>query len=87
MQPREPVSEQNSAPAVSPGLAQEIVRELQALPPQYVVEVRHFIDFLRHRHEETETSLAHDYMMASAPSLRQVWDNDADDIYEKLYRK
>lgn len=36
------------------------------------------------RQEETETSLVADWLSASRPSLREVWDNEEDAIYDQL---
>jgi hypothetical protein len=85
MEPRQP--DKSTIPAITHEIAEEIVRELQTLPLQDIPKIRKLIDDLKHRREESEASLSKDFMLASAPALWQVWDNDADDIYEKLYRK
>lgn len=36
------------------------------------------------REEETETSLVHEWLVASVPALREVWDNEEDAIYDQL---
>jgi hypothetical protein len=34
--------------------------------------------------EETEASLVHDWLAASTPSLREIWDNEEDAVYDQL---
>jgi len=39
---------------------------------------------LNERDEETEASLMSDWLAASSSSLQEVWDNEADAIYDDL---
>lgn len=34
--------------------------------------------------DETEASLVRDWMMATTPALMDVWDNEADAVYDEL---
>jgi hypothetical protein len=39
---------------------------------------------LASREEEDETALVADWLAASLPSLREVWDNEEDAVYDHL---
>lgn len=54
------------------GVSQNILRKLQALPPQCILEVERFLDYLSHRHEDSDENLVEDCLRLST----EVWDND-----------
>lgn len=61
---------------------QYLVQKLERLPPQKLIEVDDFIDFLQQR--EQENHLRQHFTEASHTSFAKVWDNDDDAIYDNL---
>ncbi len=61
---------------------QVLIDKIKQLPPQRMVEVEDFVDFLRER--EAEQQLTHAASNASQASFSQVWDNDEDAAYDRL---
>ncbi len=55
---------------------------LKGLPVRRGVPVEVIILSVRER--ETEATLVADWLGASLPSLREVWDNEEDAIYDQL---
>jgi Protein of unknown function (DUF2281) len=56
--------------------------KIQHLSPEQVAEVENFVEFLRFRSEEREsTRLAG---AASTPAFEAVWNNTEDDVYDAL---
>lgn len=62
--------------------AQALIEKIKQLPPQRMVEVEDFVDFLRTR--EDEQRLVQAAKKASEPSFAAVWDNDEDAAYDQL---
>lgn len=60
----------------------ELIDKLEALPPERIAEVEDFIDFLKQR--GTDRQLTHAAAKVAEPSLRQVWDNPDDAVYDAL---
>ncbi len=60
---------------------QTLVAKIRALPPEKVVEVEDFVDFLRHRQEDQ--ALVNAASRMAEPSFAEVWDNDEDAIYDE----
>jgi hypothetical protein len=65
-----------------PPNAQALIEKIQTLPPDRLVEVEDFVDFIRLR--EDQRSLTRAAATASAPAFAAVWDNPADDAYDAL---
>jgi len=65
-----------------PANAQALIEKIQALPPERLVEVEDFVDFIRLR--EQQRALTRDAAAASAPAFAEVWNNPEDDVYDAL---
>lgn len=61
---------------------QELVNKIRTLPPEKIAVVDEFIEFLRHRDEDTLLSAA--AAKLSEKSFRKVWDNPDDAEYDNL---
>jgi hypothetical protein len=59
-----------------------LLGKLDELPPERVVEVEDFVDFLRHR--EQDQHLVHGAMRASQVAFQKVWNNPEDAVYDRL---
>ncbi len=59
-----------------------LLGKLDELPPERVVEVEDFVDFLRHR--ELDQHLVQGAARASQTAFQKVWDNPEDAVYDKL---
>ena len=59
-----------------------LIEKIKQLPPQRIVEVEDFVDFLRAR--EDEHRLTHAAAKASEASFGSVWDNDEDAAYDRM---
>ena len=62
---------------------QVLFDKIRQLPPQRMAEVEDFVDFLRER--EAEQRLTHAAAKASEASFAQVWDNDEDAAYDRMW--
>ncbi len=60
----------------------ELIDKLEALPPDRIAEVEDFIDFIKQRDQDRQ--LTHAAAKAAEPSLRKVWDNPDDTVYDAL---
>lgn len=60
----------------------ELIGKLETLPPERIAEVEDFIDFLKIRDQDRQ--LTHTSMKAAEPSLKKVWDNPEDSVYDSL---
>ena len=60
----------------------ELIDKLETLPPERIDEVEDFIDFLKQR--ESERQLTRAAAKTSEPSLKKVWANPDDAIYDTL---
>lgn len=61
---------------------QQTIQKLRALPPERIVEVDDFIDFLKTR--DQDRSLVRATMGATESVLETVWDNPDDAEYDRL---
>lgn len=59
-----------------------LMEKIQMLPPDRLVEVEDFVDFIRLR--EQERALTRAATATSAPAFAAVWDNPEDDAYDAL---
>ncbi len=57
-----------------------LIEKIQMLPPDRLVEVEDFVDFIRLR--EQERVLTRAAAAASAPTFAAVWNNPEDDAYD-----
>jgi hypothetical protein len=65
-----------------PAVSDALIRKIETLPPERIVEIEDFVDFIRLR--EQERSLAAAAAAASAPAFAAVWINPEDDVYDAL---
>lgn len=61
---------------MSPPDTDALLAKLKSLPPQRLLEVEDFIDFLRSREDEHRWTVS--ASAASLASFAKVWENDAD---------
>lgn len=61
---------------------QTLIDKIRILPPDKIVEVEDFVDFLRQRNEERHLTQA--AMKLSEAAFQKVWDNPDDAEYDKL---
>lgn len=59
-----------------------LLSKLDELPPERVVEVEDFVDFLRHR--EQDQYPVQGAARASQAAFQKVWDNPEDAVYDRL---
>lgn len=62
---------------------QTLLEKLRHLPPEQVVEVEHFVDFLTQRQAE-EHRLTQAATQAAEPAFAKIWDNPDDADYDRL---
>ncbi|MGA7979287.1 MAG: hypothetical protein WCA32_03570 [Chromatiaceae bacterium] len=67
---------------MQPQQIDQVIRKLEALPPERVTEVEDFIDFLSQR--DNERKLVRAAMTATEPTLNAIWDNTDDAEYDDL---
>ncbi len=65
-----------------PTNAQDLIEKIQALPPDRLLEVEDFVDFIRLR--ERERGLTRAAGAVRAPAVAAVWNNPEDDAYDAL---
>ena len=73
----------------SPVNAQVLIQKIQSLPPERVIEVDDFVEFLRLRvlqdqAQAQDRALASMTAQASEASFARVWDNAEDEAYDAL---
>lgn len=61
---------------------EQVIKKLQALPPEKVSEVEDFIDFLSQRDADRRITRA--AMTAAESTLNALWDNPEDADYDRL---
>ena len=61
---------------------EQVIKKLQALPPEKVSEVEDFIDFLSQRDADRRMTRA--AMTAAESTLNTLWDNPDDADYDRL---
>lgn len=59
-----------------------LVKKLEGLSPARLAEVEDFIDFLKSRDADRAITLA--VMAASEPTLKAIWENPEDAVYDSL---
>ena len=59
-----------------------LIEKIRSLPPERLVEVEDFVDFLKMRDEDR--LVTHAATKLSEDSFRQVWDNPDDAEYDRL---
>jgi hypothetical protein len=62
--------------------ASALIEKIQTLPPEQLVEVEDFVDFIRLR--EQQRGLTRAAAAVSAPAVAAVWDNPEDAAYDAL---
>lgn len=61
---------------------ERLTEKLAQLPPERIAEVVDFVDFIADR--EQDRGLVRAAQASTAPSLEQIWGNDADAAYDRL---
>jgi len=61
---------------------QIIIEKIRTLPPDKIVEVEDFVDFLRQRNEDRRLTQAATKLSENA--LQKIWDNPDDADYDRL---
>jgi hypothetical protein len=61
---------------------EQVVSKLRALPPERLMEVEDFIDFVSRRTRNQALTAA--AMAVSEPVLEKTWNNDEDAVYDEL---
>ena len=61
---------------------QALLEKIRTLPPERVIEVEDFIDFLRHRNEDRRLTMAASKL--SEKVFHDIWDNPEDAVYDGL---
>ncbi|MEJ2387319.1 MAG: hypothetical protein P8Y27_08445, partial [Chromatiaceae bacterium] len=80
--PAKPINPTPDGGTMQPQQIDQVIRKLEALPPERVTEVEDFIDFLSQR--DNEHKLARAAMAATEPTLNAIWDNTDDAEYDNL---
>ncbi|MBX3306829.1 MAG: DUF2281 domain-containing protein [Nitrospira sp.] len=62
---------------------QALLEKLRHLPPEQVVEVEHFVDFLAQRQTE-DRRLTQAASQVAEPAFARIWDNPDDADYDRL---
>ena len=62
-------------------LADQLLAEARRLPEHLVREALDFVLFLRQRHER---EAERDLMNAQSKSLTEIWDNDEDEVWNRV---
>ena len=70
---------------------QAVAAAIQHFPPELQREVADYVEFLRQKHrikqsEDAERRLTEAYTTLSAESLKEIWDNDEDAVYDRYKR-
>ena len=60
----------------------ELIDKLTTLSPERIDEVEDFIDFIKQRDQAKQLTQA--AMKTAEPSLKKVWDNPDDAVYDAL---
>ncbi|MGM0578164.1 MAG: toxin-antitoxin system, antitoxin component, Xre family protein [Myxococcota bacterium] len=69
-------------PASNTHRADRLVEKLRALPPERLEEVEDFVDFLRTRSADRQSTRK--WAGASEQAFERIWDNDEDAAYDEL---
>jgi hypothetical protein len=62
--------------------AENLLQQIQALPPERIAEIEDFVAFIAAREEAR--SLTRAAAAASAPAFAAIWNNPDDDAYNEL---
>lgn len=62
---------------------QALLEKLRHLPPEQVVEVEHFVEFLAQRQTE-DRRLTQAASQVAEPAFARIWDNPDDADYDRL---
>jgi len=62
---------------------QSLIKKIEALPPEHIVEVEEFVDSIAARDRQARAS-TRAAMAASTPSFAAIWNNPDDDAYDEL---
>jgi hypothetical protein len=62
--------------------AENLLQQIQALPPERIAEIEDFVAFIAAREEAR--SLTRAAAATSAPAFAAIWDNPDDDAYNEL---
>jgi CHAD domain-containing protein len=62
---------------------QALLEKLRHLPPEQMVEVEHFVDFLAQRQTEARR-LTQAASQVAEPAFAKIWDNPDDADYDRL---
>ncbi len=62
--------------------AENLLQQIQALPPERIAEIEDFVAFITAREEAR--SLTRAAAAASTPAFAAIWDNPDDDAYNEL---
>jgi hypothetical protein len=62
-------------------LHEELIEKIKNLPPERIVEVEDFVDFIAQRDERRLVEAA---TKLSENAFKEVWDNEEDAVYDKL---
>jgi hypothetical protein len=61
---------------------QSLIKKIEALPAERLIEVEDFVDFIAAREEER--AIARAAAAASEPAFASIWSNTEDDVYDAL---
>jgi len=61
---------------------QQLLKKLEHLSPDRLIEVEDFIDFLQQRDQDKPLRRA--FAHSSEAAFAKVWDNDSDAVYDTL---
>lgn len=61
---------------------EHIFDKLKKLPPERIIEVEDFIDFLNDRRQDR--AITHTAQRIAEPVLTQIWDNAEDAVYDAV---
>jgi hypothetical protein len=62
--------------------AENLLQQIQALPPERIAEIEDFVAFIAAREEARALTRA--AAAASVPAFAAIWDNPDDDAYNEL---
>ncbi|MBK9313877.1 MAG: toxin-antitoxin system, antitoxin component, Xre family protein [Acidobacteria bacterium] len=60
---------------------EELIEKIRKLPPERIVEVEDFVDFIAQRDDQRLVRAA---QKLSEEAFREVWDNEEDAVYDRL---
>lgn len=60
---------------------EELIEKIRKLPPERIVEVEDFVDFIAQRDDQRLVRAA---QKLSEEAFLEVWDNEEDAVYDRL---